>query len=104
MSVDQVPMLIEQGFGAIAIAFDVWGLAGLVAGNLAQAREFAQAPPKTVVNGVANSELNGAANGKLNGAANGKLNGAANGELKEAANGELKGAANGEANGKTLTT
>jgi hypothetical protein len=97
-------MLIEQGFGAIAIAFDVWGLAGLVAGNLAQAWEFAQASPKTVVNGVANGELNGATNGKLNGAANGELKEAANGELKEVANGELKGAANGEANGKTLAS
>ena len=96
MSVDQVPMLIEQGFGAIAIAFDVWGLAGLVAGNLAQAREFAQASQKTVVNGVSN--------GKVNGAANGELREAANGELKGAANGELKGAANGEANGKTITS
>lgn len=39
---DLVPMLIQQGYRAIAVTFDVWGLAGLVANSIKQGREFAK--------------------------------------------------------------
>jgi 4-hydroxy-2-oxoheptanedioate aldolase len=42
MSVDQVPMLIQQGFRAIAVQFDVWGLTRLVHTSLKQGREYAK--------------------------------------------------------------
>lgn len=42
LSVDMVPMLIQQGFRAIAVQFDVWGLSKLVHGSLAQARTAAK--------------------------------------------------------------
>ncbi len=37
-----IPMLIDQGFGAIAVSMDVWGLAKMVHDNLQQGRECAQ--------------------------------------------------------------
>jgi 4-hydroxy-2-oxoheptanedioate aldolase len=37
-----VPMLIQQGFRAIAVQFDVWGLSRLVHSSLTQAREAAK--------------------------------------------------------------
>lgn len=42
MSVDMVPMLIQQGFRAIAVQFDVWGLSKLIHGSLTQARAAAK--------------------------------------------------------------
>lgn len=42
LSVDMVPMLIQQGFRAIAVQFDVWGFSKLVHGSLTQARDAAQ--------------------------------------------------------------
>lgn len=41
-----VPMMIKQGFRLIAVTFDVWGLANLVAGNMKQGREHAEAVAK----------------------------------------------------------
>jgi 4-hydroxy-2-oxoheptanedioate aldolase len=55
MSVDQVPMLIQQGFRAIAVQFDVWGLSKLVHGSLTQARAAAKQ-----VADAATGESNGA--------------------------------------------
>ena len=55
MSVDMVPMLIQQGFRAIAVQFDVWGLSKLIHGSLAQARAAAKQ-----VAAEANGESNGA--------------------------------------------
>lgn len=42
MGVDMVPMLIQQGFRAIAVQFDVWGLTKLIHGSLTQARAAAK--------------------------------------------------------------
>ena len=55
MSVDMVPMLIQQGFRAIAVQFDVWGLSKLIHGSLTQARAAAKQ-----VAAEANGESNGA--------------------------------------------
>ena len=33
-------MLLNTGYSAIAVAFDVWGLAGVVSGALKQSREL----------------------------------------------------------------
>lgn len=57
MSVDMVPMLIQQGFRAIAVQFDVWGLSKLIHGSLTQARAAAK-QVGTEANGE--SETNGA--------------------------------------------
>ncbi len=54
-----VPMLLQQGFRAIAVQFDVWGLTRLIHGSLTQARGFA----KQFV-----AEGNDATNGESNGA------------------------------------
>lgn len=57
MSVDMVPMLIQQGFRAIAVQFDVWGLSKLIHGSLEQARAAAKqfAPgEKGASNGTSN--------------------------------------------------
>jgi len=56
-----IPMMIQQGYRAIAVTFDLWGLANLVHGSLAQGREFAKQA------GAANGTANGKAptlNGK----------------------------------------
>lgn len=37
-----VPMMIQQGFRAIAVQFDVWGFSKLIHGSLTQARDAAQ--------------------------------------------------------------
>jgi len=37
---DMIPMLVQQGYAAIAVAFDVWGLAGLVADALKKGRDI----------------------------------------------------------------
>lgn len=55
MSVDMVPMLIQQGFRAIAVQFDVWGLSKLIHGSLTQARAAAKK-----VAAESNGESNGA--------------------------------------------
>jgi 4-hydroxy-2-oxoheptanedioate aldolase len=57
MSVDMVPMLIQQGFRAIAVQFDVWGLSKLIHGSLTQARAAAKQ-----VAAEANGESNGESN------------------------------------------
>lgn len=59
MSVDMVPMLIEQGFRAIAVQFDVWGLTKLIHGSLTQARTAAK-QFAVAGNGASNGESNGA--------------------------------------------
>lgn len=55
LSVDMVPMLIQQGFRAISVQFDVWGLTKLIHGSLTQARVAAKqvaAEAKGESNGV----------------------------------------------------
>ncbi|KAI0121756.1 Pyruvate/Phosphoenolpyruvate kinase-like domain-containing protein [Xylariales sp. AK1849] len=42
MSLDMVPMMIQQGYRAIAVAFDAWGLANLIHGSLVKAKECVQ--------------------------------------------------------------
>jgi 4-hydroxy-2-oxoheptanedioate aldolase len=42
LSIEMVPMLIQQGFRAIVVQFDVWGLAKLIHGSLGQARTAAK--------------------------------------------------------------
>ena len=42
-----VPMMIQQGYRAIAVAFDMWGLSNLVHGSIAKGREYAQAAGAT---------------------------------------------------------
>ncbi|KAK2623714.1 hypothetical protein QTJ16_006895 [Diplocarpon rosae] len=39
---EMVPMMIQQGYKAIAVAFDMWGLANVVNGNLQKGRDFAR--------------------------------------------------------------
>jgi hypothetical protein len=94
LSIDQVPSMIEQGFGAIVVFFDVWGIAQTIYGNLQTGRAFAAdfakaSEVKTVTNGETiavvngtskpeeNVEYNGTANGKTNGTINGAVNGTA---------------------------
>jgi 4-hydroxy-2-oxoheptanedioate aldolase len=71
MDASMIPMLISQGFGAIAVSMDVWGLANLVHINLKQGRECAQQASeakKAEVNGKVTT--NGTA--KVSVTANGK--------------------------------
>lgn len=35
-----IPMMIKGGYRALAVAFDVWGLAGLVAEGMKKAKEI----------------------------------------------------------------
>lgn len=58
-----VPMMLEQGYGVIAVAFDVWGLAGLVQEGLQRARALVEQGGETegATDGV--SESNGATSG-----------------------------------------
>jgi len=52
-----VPMLLEQGYRIIAVAFDVWGLAGMVADKIKEGRanaSEASTKAKTVSNGHSN--------------------------------------------------
>lgn len=37
-----IPMLIQQGYVAIAVVFDVWGMAGLVNDGVKKARAFVE--------------------------------------------------------------
>ena len=39
MAVAQVPGMIDQGYAAIAVIFDVWGIAGMVSSAMASARK-----------------------------------------------------------------
>ena len=39
MAMAQVPSMIDQGFAAIAVVFDVWGIAGMVSSAMAEARK-----------------------------------------------------------------
>jgi hypothetical protein len=79
-----IPMMIDQGFGAIAVCMDTWGLAHLVYGGMAQGRVFAQqageAKEKAEVNGKA--EINGKAtvNGKAEANGTAELHITANGK------------------------
>jgi hypothetical protein len=41
-------MMIEQGYRAIAVFMDVWGISAVVSGSLAQSRQYAaEAAPTT---------------------------------------------------------
>ena len=60
MTVDMVPQLIETGYRAIAVQFDVWGVARLMASSLEEARGFAQ-KYQGVANGTAKDIPNGSA-------------------------------------------
>jgi len=42
MAPEMIPGMIEQGYAAIAVAFDVWGFANLVNSGIKQGRAFAQ--------------------------------------------------------------
>lgn len=52
-----IPMMIKMGYRALAVAFDVWGLANLVNDGMKQARTFLvddepeSAPAENGVNG-----------------------------------------------------
>jgi 4-hydroxy-2-oxoheptanedioate aldolase len=55
LSIEMIPMLIQQGFRAIAVQFDVWGLSKLIHGSLVQARAAAKqvaAESKGTTNGA----------------------------------------------------
>jgi hypothetical protein len=55
----QIPGMIEQGFRAIVVFFDVWNIAGLVYANIAEGRQYAQeAISQSLTNGT-NSNGNG---------------------------------------------
>lgn len=63
MSPDQIPMMIQHGYRMLTVTMDVWGMVGMVAGALKQARGYAQeagAPPakngSQKENGVKNGE------------------------------------------------
>lgn len=49
-------MMIQMGYRGIAVAFDVWGFANLVHGNLEQAKSYAKQAGEA--NGVPNGESN----------------------------------------------
>lgn len=51
-----VPMMIGQGYAAIAVAFDLWGLAGLVKDGMNNARELVEKMGEAETNG---KETNG---------------------------------------------
>lgn len=70
--------MIQQGFRAIAVAFDVWGFANLVDGGIRKGREFAQQVGEA--NGVAEVNGTGEANGKAKVDGKAKANGLANGK------------------------
>jgi hypothetical protein len=57
--------MIEQGFRAIVIFFDVWNIAGLVYGNIAEGRQYAEKVASQSLTNGANGEANGNANGKI---------------------------------------
>ncbi|KAI1839848.1 hypothetical protein JX265_009926 [Neoarthrinium moseri] len=42
MAPEMIPMMIQQGYRAIAVTFDVWGFANMVHSNLQKAKEIAQ--------------------------------------------------------------
>lgn len=42
MAMEQIPMMVEQGYRAISVVFDVWGLANLVDGKMKEGRELAR--------------------------------------------------------------
>nr|1IZC_A Chain A, macrophomate synthase intermolecular Diels-Alderase [Macrophoma commelinae] len=76
LSVDMVPSLIEQGYRAIAVQFDVWGLSRLVHGSLAQARASAKqfaGQGKAATDGTTDETVDGAAEEVANGVSKVKL-------------------------------
>jgi 4-hydroxy-2-oxoheptanedioate aldolase len=70
MAPDMIPGMIQQGYRAIAVAFDVWGFANLVNTSLAQGRAFAQksdeANEVTETNGTIEANGTIEVNGKAN--------------------------------------
>lgn len=46
-SPQMIPMMIQQGYMAIAVAFDMWGLAGLVNDAMKGARAIVEQEPET---------------------------------------------------------
>lgn len=56
-SVEMVPMLLQSGYRAIAVAFDVWGITKLMHGALQEGRQLAIALGDAKANG--NGEANG---------------------------------------------
>ncbi len=42
MSSEMIPMMIEQGYRAIAVTFDVWGFANMVNDGVKNAKAVAQ--------------------------------------------------------------
>jgi hypothetical protein len=54
---DMIPMMVQSGYRAICTVFDVWGIAAMVHGSLATAREFVQEKGVPVMK--ANGQTNG---------------------------------------------
>lgn len=50
-SAEMVPMLLQAGYRAIAVSFDVWGLTKMMHGSLQEARAMAQALGKAEADG-----------------------------------------------------
>jgi 4-hydroxy-2-oxoheptanedioate aldolase len=70
MDQKMIPMMVKQGYAAIAVTFDVWGLANLIHGGIQQARasvqqEEAEPEAAAVGGGVSNGadRTNDATNG-----------------------------------------
>jgi hypothetical protein len=70
-----IPQLMESGFGAICVVFDVWGISSLVHGNLTKGRQYALESKIPIVksSGQAKVQANVKANGHTNGDANGQV-------------------------------
>lgn len=48
---EMIPMMIQQGYKAIAVAFDMWGLANVVNSGIQKGREFARQAGDAKTNG-----------------------------------------------------
>lgn len=51
-----IPMMIKGGYRAVAVAFDVWGLAGLVNDGLKKAKTFVDAEEEEKAESAATPE------------------------------------------------
>jgi 4-hydroxy-2-oxoheptanedioate aldolase len=56
MTVDQIPMLIQGGYRAIAVQFDVWGITRLFDSSLKTAKEHAKAFEGNPTGGMQNGQ------------------------------------------------
>lgn len=51
MAPEMIPMMIQQGYKAIAVLFDMWGLANLVNSGIQKGKEFARQAGDAKANG-----------------------------------------------------